>query len=342
MNDPYAMENLAYMSNLQRQALQDLYEGKLVPEGMVPTQSLVTSILEAAPKMYELYGGAIGEDWLKRYLPQTGSTITQPMRDALLAYERAMAPQRGVSSSPLASQYARPAGMPTLNTRMTEAGHQQWLLGQFGQWYNPVTGQVELMPSVRVPLAGSLTDIYDVAGSAQTLGSARSGSKGGAGTVQTPNYQKVLNGLSAANPYRNTLQSIISAGSFPTMDLIQGALKWEADSQQANAPQVASGTDVLNRLASLAYEYPDRQSYVADLAKHYQEIVAKVGIDGYTKLIQAASTFAGKNPNLAAASSGPQPGLLKYLFGGNVPQATPADVVGQFIEAAKKNGTWGG
>lgn len=336
MNNPYVDENLRTIANMQMQALQNVTQGGLLPQGMIPTQELVRTIIGLAPNVYSLYGPNLGEDWLKQYLPAAGSTITYPMRQALLAYERAMAPERGLSQTPLAAQYNLPGGTPTLPMRATEAGHQQWRLAQEGKWYNPATGHVETMPSVLAELAGYGVDLFGTAGAAPSIGGAAA-PRGAAPTMGSFDYGTTIRGLSAENPYRRTLESITAAGSTPTLSMIQSALEWQAKQKPEQATP-AKPDEAYNHLAALAAEYDNTEDYRSHLRTHASEIVAKIGPDKYQALLDNADMLVRGTE--APAQNAPWP-LSFFARKTPAPRKGPGlDLVGEFIKEAKASKVW--
>ncbi len=348
MMNPY--ENLAAISAMQKQALEDLYYGRIVPEGMVPTASLVQDILAMAPKVNALYRDWIGEDWVKQYLPAAGSTITSPMRQALLEYERNMTPLRGgLNPQSFASMYSTPAGIPTLNTRLQEAGHTAWELGQMGQWLNPATGRIEITPRVRSMFAEGGIPIFEAAGGAPPVGrpaqGAVAGSPGRSSGAPTLDYNKLIGSLSNDNPYKSQIQSVLNQGWVPTANLIGQAIDWQNKANQ-KADKEPSPQQFGNALAALAAEYDDPAEFQQHLMLHYAELVPIIGENAFRDLYMNAAQWVGRAgqtqqskpaPMTAAGQAG---ALFRNVFGKRQTKEPGIDAIGEFIRQMRSAGLW--
>jgi len=317
MNNPYVNEDLKNISEMMRQAIQNVITGKIFGPRSQPTPKFAAGILDIAPGIYDLYGTQLGEKWLEQYLPAAGSMVTYPMRQAMQKYEEAMAPKRGVMipGQELYSRYTTPQGQKTLPTQMQEASHAAWKLGQTGQWWNPMEGRIEMMPSTMRALAGMGSQYFGSAETAQALSDILAGAS---------DWSQLIEMLPEDDPSRIAFESQYSATTQPTMKAITDVV---SSVLRQHASQKPETVELKNALAGLAPIYHTREDYLADLQKHASEIITLIGLDEYRKLELEAVRYVQGGPAPAGADI---PGIpqqarrtLTELFGKKPPQTEP-------------------
>ena len=317
MNNPYVNEDLKNISEMMRQAIQNVITGKIFGPRSQPTPKFAAGILDIAPGIYDLYGTQLGEKWLEQYMPAAGSMVTYPMRQAMQKYEEAMAPKRGVMmpGQELYSRYTVPQGQKTLPTQMQEASHAAWKLGQTGQWWNPMEGRIEMMPSTMRALAGMGSQYFGSAEAAQALSDILAGAS---------DWSQLIERLPENDPSRIAFESQYSATTQPTMKAITDVV---SSVLRQHASQKPETVELKNALAGLAPIYHTREGYLADLQKHASEIITLIGLDEYRKLELEAVRYVQGGP---APSGADIPGIpqqarrtLTELFGKKPPQTEP-------------------
>ena len=317
MNNPYVNEDLKNISEMMRQAIQNVITGNIFGPRSQPTPRFAAGILDIAPGIYDLYGKQLGEKWLEQYMPAAGSMVDYPMRQAMQKYEEAMAPKRGVMmpGQELYSRYTAPQGQKTLPTQMQEASHAAWKLGQTGQWWNPMEGKIEMMPSTMRGLAGMGSQYFGSAEAAQALSDILSGAS---------DWSQLIEMLPEDDPSRVAFESQYSAKTQPTMKAITDVV---SSVLRQHASQKPETVELKNALAGLAPAYHTREDYLADLQKHASEIITLIGLDEYRKLELEAVRYVQGGPAPAGADI---PGIpqqarrtVTELYGKKPPQTEP-------------------
>lgn len=317
MNNPYVNEDLKNISEMMRQAIQNVITGNIFGPRSQPTPKFAAGILDIAPGIYDLYGKQLGEKWLEQYLPAAGSMVDYPMRQAMQKYEEAMAPKRGVMmpGQELYSRYTAPQGQKTLPTQMQEASHAAWKLGQTGQWWNPMEGKIEMMPSTMRSLAGMGSQYFGSAEAAQALSDILAGAS---------DWSQLIERLPEDDPSRIAFESQYSATTQPTMKAITDVV---SSVLRQHASQEPETVELKNALAGLAPIYHTREDYLADLQKHSSELITLIGLDEYRKLEREAVQYVQGGPAPAGADIPgiPQQALrtVTELFGKKPPQTEP-------------------
>jgi hypothetical protein len=330
MNNPYVNEDLKNISQMMMQAIQNVITGNIFGPRSQPTPKFAAGILDIAPGIYDLYGKQLGEKWLEQYMPAAGSMVDYPMRQAMQKYEEAMAPKRGVMmpGQELYSRYTTPQGQKTLPTQMQEASHAAWKLGQTGQWWNPMEGKIEMMPSTMRALAGMGSQYFGSAEAAQALSDILAGAS---------DWSQLIERLPEDDPSRIAFESQYSATTQPTMkaitDVVSSVLRQHASQKDGAKPQEIKLEDAL---AGLAPQYFSRQEYLAGLEKYASEIISRIGLDAYNKLRTEAIRYVqgGPAPTGADIPGIPQQALrtLTELFGKKPPQTEPGlDLIGELL-----------
>ena len=330
MNNPYVNEDLKNISQMMMQAIQNVITGNIFGPRSQPTPKFAAGILDIAPGIYDLYGKQLGEKWLEQYMPAAGSMVDYPMRQAMQKYEEAMAPKRGVMmpGQELYSRYTAPQGQKTLPTQMQEASHAAWKLGQTGQWWNPMEGKIEMMPSTMRALAGMGSQYFGSAEAAQALSDILAGAS---------DWSQLIERLPEDDPSRIAFESQYSATTQPTMkaitDVVSSVLRQHASQKDGAKPQEIKLEDAL---AGLAPQYFSRQEYLAGLEKYASEIISRIGLDAYNKLRTEAIRYVqgGPAPTGADIPGIPQQALrtLTELFGKKPPQTEPGlDLIGELL-----------
>ncbi len=324
------------------QAFKELYEGTLVPKGYMPSQDLMKSILASAPNMYRLYGPNLGDDWLKQYLPAEGSAITSGMRQAIQAAERASAEYRGVPpmGGGLASSY-KLAGAPTLPATLGEAQHEQWELGQRGQWYDPVNKDFgAMLPSVKKALSDATAQTLVGANVAVPFEGMTFGNTAGQ-PKDAISLESIGLNISPGNPYSGQIMGFLNMGMLPSWELQQKARQAELQMQKQTtakrekeaADAIPDQNDIQAEFAALAPYYDNAFDYYDDIVNNWNDVVNMVTLPK----AQALLSFAENECHRIIG----QPGALEKLklkFSKAPEKRT--DWIRKYIEKCRKDGVW--